>query len=127
MSWSPYLGPDGREIDLQEWADLFEKRYEDLSMDSWWRRQTRISDEVEVSTVWLGLNHQWLDGPPLCWETMVFGSEHEGDPWRYSSRQLALDDHERIVAALRAGQNPYTYELPLILDLDKELEEDDRG
>lgn len=30
-----------------------------------------------VSTVWLGLDHQWLDdGPPLIYETMVFDTDH---------------------------------------------------
>lgn len=32
--------------------------------------------EVEggwVSTVFLGLDHNWNDGPPILWETLVFG------------------------------------------------------
>jgi hypothetical protein len=39
--------------------------------------QTDLGDYF-VSTVFLGLNHQRsLDGPPLWFETMVFGPEHE--------------------------------------------------
>ncbi|WP_166903861.1 hypothetical protein [Mycobacterium sp. DL440] len=35
-------------------------------------------DEVVVSTVWLGLNHSFTDdGPPIIFETMVFGGVHD--------------------------------------------------
>jgi hypothetical protein len=111
-----YLGPDGRELTISEWDELFARRREDMSSDSWWRRETVISDQLRVSTVWLGLNHNFGDGPPLYWETMIFFAttpddiypdHHPGrDQWRYSSRQAALDDHERIVTALRAGITP---------------------
>jgi hypothetical protein len=101
-----YIGPDGAVLDADEWSDLLARRAEDMSLDSWWRRHTDISDEVRVSTVWLGLNHQWGAGPPLYWETMILGGEHDEQLWCYSSRPQALDDHERIVRALRAGQDP---------------------
>jgi hypothetical protein len=101
-----YYAPDGTPIDVDEWCRLFELRHQDMSQDSWWRRRTQVTPTVEVSTVWLGLDHQWLHGPPLFWETMIFGGEHADGQWRYSSRQQALDDHERIVAALRAGRDP---------------------
>jgi hypothetical protein len=103
---SEYYDPDGKPLTMQEWADLFERRREDMSPESWWRRETVISEGVRVSTVWLGLNHAWVAEPPLFWETMIFGGDHDNDQWRYSSRQAALDDHERIVRALRDGKDP---------------------
>jgi hypothetical protein len=58
-----------------------------------------------VSTVYLGMNHQWGDGPPLIFETMVFGGD-EGEPcWRYSTEEQARAGHDRVVAALRAGED----------------------
>ena len=30
-----------------------------------------------VSTIWLGLDHQWGEGPPLIFETMVFGGPYD--------------------------------------------------
>jgi hypothetical protein len=30
-----------------------------------------------VSTVFLGLNHQFSEGPPLIFETMIFGGTHD--------------------------------------------------
>jgi hypothetical protein len=101
-----YLAPDGSELTTEEWMGLFQARRDDMSNDSWWRRRTEISGEIEVSTVWLGLNHSFGLGRPLYWETMIFGGEHDQEQWRYSSRQSALDDHERIVRALRGGRSP---------------------
>lgn len=53
--------------------------------------------ELKVSTVFLGLNHQWNDGPPLLWETMVFGlSGDEEIMLRYTSKVDALDGHRQM-------------------------------
>lgn len=30
---------------------------------------------IEVSTVFLGMDHAFLDGPPVLWETMVFAED----------------------------------------------------
>jgi len=58
--------------------------------------------EAEVSTVFLVIDHQFGNGPPLVFETMVFGAK--GEPqWRYSTWDEAVAGHERVVAALRAG------------------------
>ena len=101
-----YLAPDGTPISHDEWARLFHLRDGDMAPESWWRKQTFIND-VQVSTVWLGLNHQWdPDAPPLFWETMIFGGDYDEHQWRYSSRESAFDDHERIVRALREGRDP---------------------
>ena len=61
-----------------------------------------------ISTVFLGLDHQYGDGPPLLYETMVFpikGSEpHMVDEIckRYTTREKAIEGHEKIVNELRA-------------------------
>ena len=36
-------------------------------------------DRCEVSTVFLGMDHQFGEGPPILWETMVFGGEFTGE------------------------------------------------
>ncbi len=52
---------------------------------------------VEVSTVFLGLDHQWRDdGPPVLWETLVFGGPLAGTMRRYTSRAAALAGHQDI-------------------------------
>ena len=54
---------------------------ETKDLDSWGRwmqaadrkvAKTKING-MTVSTVFLGFDHAWDNGPPLLWETMVFG------------------------------------------------------
>lgn len=66
-------------------------------------------DAVEVSTVFLGLDHNWGPvGPPLLFETMVFGSDLDGSQWRYATWDEAVAGHERVVDLVRErlGQVP---------------------
>lgn len=99
---SGYYAPDGSEIDRAEWCRLFELRRHDMSAESWWRKQTKL-DGIEVSTVWIGLDHAPAPGDwPLVWETMITGLDIDEQIWRYTSRTAAFDDHDTIVKALRA-------------------------
>lgn len=59
-----------------------------------------------VSTVWLGLDYSFGGGPPLIFETMIFGGGHGGWCKRYATEIEAQTDHELIVIALLEGQNP---------------------
>ncbi len=54
--------------------------------------------DVNVSTVHLGLDHAWGCGPPLIFETMVFGGEHDQECWRYSNLADAREGHARALA-----------------------------
>jgi len=65
--------------------------------------------QVRVSTVFLGLDHNYFGGgPPILWETMVFihhDSVGRGESWdeytrRYSSRQEALAGHNDTCLAV---------------------------
>jgi hypothetical protein len=65
-----------------------------------------MKDEVYgvlVSTVFLGINHQYdPNGPPLVWETMVFGLKGQEDrPIRYSSKAEAEEGHKRMVELVK--------------------------
>ena len=48
---------------------------------------------VCVSTVFLGLDHGGDGGPPVLWETIVFGGEHDQDCERYTSQKEAEQGH----------------------------------
>lgn len=66
---------------------------------------------VEVSTVFLVINHQFApDLPPLLFETMLFTGDpnHEFDMWldRYTTEEQAKAGHAAIVEGLRAGRWP---------------------
>lgn len=102
-----YYSPQGEPMEMMEWAELFESRFEDMAPESWWRKQSVLDDQLNVSTVWIGIDQSFgLAAEPQLWETMIFGGEHDDCCWRYPSRVAALDDHERILTALRAGKDP---------------------
>lgn len=50
-----------------------------------------------VSTVFLGLDHSFGDGPPVLWETMVFGGPLNDEQRRYTTAAAALAGHEEMV------------------------------
>lgn len=71
--------------------------------------------EMWVSTVFLGLDHAYLDGPPLLFETMVFPNRDTFADmlcWRYSTKAGAEAGHAAVVAALEAGVAPEDIEQP---------------
>lgn len=55
--------------------------------------------DYTVSTVFLGLDHQFGDGPPLLFETMVFGGDSE-ECERYTTYEEAVAGHRRWVKRL---------------------------
>jgi hypothetical protein len=90
----------GQPITREEWARLkfdAESRkvsdYARIGLDEW--------DDVRVSTVWLGMDHQFGDGPPLIFETMVFGGPLDDYQWRYVTEAEAIAGHDQVVAKVR--------------------------
>lgn len=57
----------------------------------------------DVSTVWLGVDHSFGDGPPIIFETMVFGNG-DGDQYmqRYVTEEQARAGHAETVALVAA-------------------------
>jgi hypothetical protein len=56
-----------------------------------------IGDAV-VSTVFLGLDHNHFgDGPPILFETMIFGGEHDQYQARYETLAEAEEGHQRAL------------------------------
>ena len=54
-----------------------------------------------VSTVFLGLNHEWVFNlPPLLFETMIFGGEHDLYCERCTTWDQAVIQHKRAVEML---------------------------
>lgn len=82
---TPYSG-------TMEWAEDFEKSDRRVAKDV-------LADGKVVSTVFLGLDHNWGGGKPLIFETMVFseiGGE-EVDIERYSTEEEAVEGHKKMV------------------------------
>lgn len=98
-----YYDRDGATIDVRVWATLFE--------DKEYRRvvQTTVVDAADpaktydVSTIWLGLDHNWGSGAPLIFETMVFGDGADDMAIdRYSTEALAREGHTATVVSVCA-------------------------
>ena len=62
-------------------------------------RDERVIDgqTVKVSTVFLALNHAHEDGPPVLYETLVFGGEMDGECVRYHTWAEAEAGHRAMV------------------------------
>ena len=81
-----------RKADLMTWAQWFD------DVEARRVARTELANGGYVSTVFLGLDHGWGEGPPILWETMLF-SDEIGEEWqeRYTSREDALRGHEEMV------------------------------
>jgi hypothetical protein len=62
---------------------------------------TRIADGISVSTIFTGLDLIPSDGPPLLFETEVFGGEYGGCRWNFATWDDAKIGHEIIAETLR--------------------------
>lgn len=82
-------------VDHLEWAKWYENAERRVAL-------TKISENIKVSTVFLGLDHNFmLDGPPAIFETMVFGGPMDQNQERYSTWEEAEAGHEVMVAKVR--------------------------
>jgi hypothetical protein len=93
-----YYDLDGNPMTLMEWAELMEADPERRRVG-----RTAVRGYL-VSTVWLGMNHNYHpDAPPHIFETMVFPLTDFGDEVyckRYSMREQAEAGHESVVRAI---------------------------
>lgn len=59
-----------------------------------------------VSTVFLSLDHSFIEGPPVLFETMIFDGPHDGFTRRYHTYDEALAGHNKVVEVLELDLNP---------------------
>jgi len=82
---------------LYEWARWFEEANTRVDY-------TEITSQCKVSTVFIGIDHRYFgDGPPLVFETMIFGGPDDIDlyQWRYGSWDDAATGHKAAVRKVR--------------------------
>lgn len=85
---------------LWEWAEQCENMRK--------TRTKHVNCEIingkRISTIWLGLDHQWEDdGLPLIFETMVFDNYEEIYCDRYSTWKEAEEGHQKAVEWVKNG------------------------
>src|SRR6266436_924888 len=99
-----YFMLDGDKVtstnDIHEWGKWMQTNNRQIGHDA--------INGVKISTVFLGLDHSFMDeGPPVLFETMLFGEGANNEQWRYSSREMAEEGHAKIKERLEqffAGQ-----------------------
>lgn len=89
-----YYDKDGNPIDLMTWGNLIEDRfYSVLAHDQ--------VGPFRISTVWMGLDHNWCQHEIHIFETMIFADNpsHELDHYqkRYSNKEAALKGHAQTL------------------------------
>ena len=84
---------------VTEWVAFLEAGIDNRRVD-----RTEVTEDVEVSTVFLGLNHQFGDGPPLLFETLVFGGKMDGEMCRYSTWDQAVSGHLLVVERVKVAE-----------------------
>lgn len=89
-----------RAVPLLEWAQWFQTHDADRLMEKteW--------NGVTVSTVFLGIDHNWSGGPPILFETMVFGGPLNEDCRRYRTVDEARAGHLEMVERVKLDGNP---------------------
>jgi hypothetical protein len=118
-------------VELWEWAEWFENNQNRTIAF------TKL-DDCDISTVFLGLNHNWVSPPkqkhrvidedwevsqeshpdvpdwtPILFETMIFGGPYNESQWRYRTKKAAEAHHAKLVEILKAGGDPNTEEFIL--------------
>jgi len=95
-----YYGWQGQPIGRDEWVELW-LRDRHVGLADLGRRGL-------VSTVWLGHDMGMGWGPPIIFETMIFGGLLDGEQGRYSTLTQARRGHRGWVRLLRSvrGSRP---------------------
>jgi len=85
-----YYNRQCKQITLSEFCDLFENNeYRNVAKDKF--------GKFCVSTIWLGIDHQFCEGPPVIFETLVF--DDSGDVLykeRHSTEEEAKHRHVMV-------------------------------
>lgn len=97
-----YYTLDGREpkrVSMREWAPWFEAANRRVA-------RTNITPKISVSTIFLGLDHSFGAGPPILFETMVFGGALDRETARYSTYDEAEAGHAAMVERVKCASSP---------------------
>jgi len=61
-----------------------------------------VIGKARISTIFLGLDHNyWGKGPPVLFETMIFGGPEDQYQERYSTWDEAKEGHRKAVKLVR--------------------------
>jgi hypothetical protein len=78
------------ESDLLSWGRWMEETNRTVA-------KTKLPNGVLVSTVFLGIDHNFGSGKSVLWETMIFKGPEDKYQERYTSLAAAIEGHRRAV------------------------------
>ena len=81
---------------LLKWAEWFEKAERHIA-------KTKVG-EANVSTIFLGIDHNFTGGIPILFETMVFGGKLDQEEERYATWEEAERGHKEMVKRVKEAQ-----------------------
>lgn len=78
---------------FEVWAKWFEKAGE--------KKRVGLDEigDMKISTIFLGMDHGF-DGPPIWFETVIFGGDRDGESFRYETWAQAEAGHKKLVEEL---------------------------
>jgi hypothetical protein len=80
---------------IHEWSQYMETAERHVA-------DTQVGD-ARVSTVFLGTNNSFGFGPPLLFETMIFGGKYDDFQRRYCTWEEAEQGHQEACALVTSG------------------------
>lgn len=89
---------NGHQPELADDFAVWERKCEDTEG---WRVANSWAGDVKISTIFLGIDYNFFDEPPLLFETKIFGGEHDGYHERCSTWEQAVEQHERAVELVK--------------------------
>lgn len=81
--------------DVLKWGTWLEERANNRHV------ACQFIGDVRISTVFLGIDHNFGDGPPLLFETMIFGGKHADYQTRVSTWTEAEAEHSKALELVR--------------------------
>ena len=85
------------ENDIYKWGKWVQKHNRQV-------KQTKIKGAF-ISTIFLGLDHSFGDGPPLLFETMIFGGKYDDFQDRYPTWDDAVAGHKKAVEFVKSRKD----------------------
>ena len=90
-----YYDKDGSLLTLLQWGE----KHNDLIYKIVSR--TTVRRGIVVSTVWVGIDMSFTGGPPVIFETMVFGGPCDQEMDRYCTEEEAIYGHFRMLTHVK--------------------------
>lgn len=95
-----FYDKQGNEISIEFWRVLFNSSYQRVAITHIPNFPVNNSDKketIDISTVWIGVDHSIVGRKIIIFETMMFGGPEDEYQERYSTLDQAIEGHLKVV------------------------------